>query len=230
MTFASHTLVKNGKPFIDLVLRQVIPFANRCLITISEKSTDGTLEVLEQLKKEFSDKVFIDFENVQSPGQLTQERQKQVDKTFEDWILFLDDDDYWPEENLKEMVELIEKGEDIDAYSVMPYQVIDEYHYDLSWYNKSFTKWFKNQKGVHYRFPWPRDLIYLNETLLYWKTNPRVPNLGKKFFHLSHIKNTSFRKEDWAVRFKEKAGIPSPFPEDQMKHIWKIYEQFNLFK
>jgi glycosyltransferase involved in cell wall biosynthesis len=226
-SFCSHTLVRNGMPFIDLVLRQVIPFANRCLVTISDKSTDGTLKVLRQLEKEFPNKVFIDFENVKSPGELTGERQKQVDKTYEDWILFLDDDDYWPKESLKEILLKIEASNEIDAYSVTPYQVIDEHHYDLNWHNKSFTKWFKNQKGINYRHPWPRDLIYLNDTLLYWKTNPRVPSLDKKFFHLSNIKSGSFRNEDWAVKFKDKIGTPHPIPESQMKHIWKIYEQFS---
>jgi len=152
-SFCSHTLVRNGMPFIDLVLRQVIPFANRCLVTISDKSTDGTLKVLRQLEKEFPNKVFIDFENVKSPGELTGERQKQVDKTYEDWILFLDDDDYWPKESLKEILLKIEASNEIDAYSVTPYQVIDEHHYDLNWHNKSFTKWFKNQKGINYRHP-----------------------------------------------------------------------------
>jgi len=32
---------------------------------------------------------------------------------------------------------------------------------------------------------------------------------------------------DWAVKFKDKIGTPHPIPEDQMKHIWKIYEQFS---
>ena len=226
-TFASHTLVRNGKPFVDLVLRQVVPFANRCLITISEKSTDGTLEILEQLKKEFPDKIFIDFENVQSPGQLTQERQKQVEKTFEDWILFLDDDDYWPEENLVKMVELINKEEDIDGYSVNPYQVIDKSHHDWDWRNKSFSKWFKNQKGINYRHPWPRDMIYLNDQVLYHKVNPRMKRIDTRFFHLSYIKGYSFRNEEWAKTFAHRIGSKVEIPQEMMKHIWKIYEQLN---
>ena len=100
MTFASHTLVKNGTPFIDLVLRQVIPFANRCLITVSTSSDDGTFQLLDKLESEHPDKIIINFENVDSPGELTQERQALVDETEEDWILFLDDDDYWPTSSL----------------------------------------------------------------------------------------------------------------------------------
>lgn len=229
----SHTLVRQGMPFIDLVLRQVIPFMNRCLVTISEKSTDGTLDVLMALEKEFPDKIKIDFENVQTPGELTNERQKQVGKTYEDWILFLDDDDYWPTESLEKMIELIEKNHDVDGFSINPYQVIDQRHYDGSWWNKWFSKWFKNQKGINYRGKWPQDMIYLNDQILYWKVNPRIPKVDQfytdfsypRFFHLSYIKGHSFRSEDWAGKFAHKIGTPIVFPKEEMKHIWKIYEE-----
>ena len=228
VTIASHTLVKNGMPFIDLVLRQAIPFVNRSLITVSRKSDDGTLEVVQKLQSEFPDKVFVDFEEISSPGELTGERQKQVEKTTEDWIWFLDDDDYWPTESIELMRGLIEMGVDVDGYSISPYQVVSKEHHDGSWSGKFFLKFFKNQPGINYRHPWPRDLIYLNDTLLYWKGNHRVPRIGRKmFYHLSNVKDHSFRSEDWAKRFKDKIGAPVKFPEDQMKHIWKIYEQFN---
>ena len=234
MNFVSHTLVRQGMPFIDLVLRQVIPFANRCLVTISEKSTDGTLQILRKLEKEFPDKIKIDFENVQSAGELTNERQKQVEKTYEDFILFLDDDDYWPTESLEKMIELIEKDNDVDGYSINPYQVIDQRHYDGGWWNKWFSKWFKNQSGINYRGKWPRDMIWLNDTMLYWKTNPCIPKVSQffdydypRFFHLSYIKGHSFRSEDWAKKFAHQIGTPIVFPKNEMKHIWKIYEELH---
>src|SRR5688572_8530366 len=112
-TIVSHSIVKNGQPFLDLILRQVEPYMNRMLITISEKSTDDSLEVLRKLEHDFPKKVRISFENVSDPSELTKERQKQVKDSYEDWILFLDDDDYWPEESLKEMKRLID--DDVDG-------------------------------------------------------------------------------------------------------------------
>ena len=230
-TVCSHTLVKQGKPFIDLVLRQVIPFMERCLITISEKSTDGTLEILRKLEKEFPNKLYISFEKVQSVGELTQERQKQLDQTVEDWCLFLDDDDYWPTDSIEEMIKWIEKeGDNVEGFVSRPYQVIDSRHYDGSWRYKWYLKWFRNQPGLNYRDPWPRDILYLNDTKLYWRFNKRVPRLPPKFFHLSYLKDYSFRDEKWAGHHAEAFWKGSdktqaiPFPEEVKKNVWKIYD------
>jgi len=224
-TICSHTLVRNGMPFIDLVLRQVLPFVNRMLITVSEKSNDSTLSLLERLRDEFPKKVFIDTESVGYPAELTLERQKQVEKTTEDWIWFLDDDDYWPTHEIEKIVKAIRKEEDVDGYSVNPYQVVDKNHYDNEWWNRSFSKFFKNQPGINYRGGWPRDMIFLNGTMLYWKTNPRMKRLPKaRFYHLSYIKSDSFRNRDWAQAFAHKGISPAKFTKEQKKDTERIFK------
>lgn len=233
-TFASHTLVKNGMPFIDLVLRQVLPYMHRCLITISEKSTDSTLQVLRRLEKEHPHKIKISFESVSSPGLLTKERQKQLDQTVEDWVLFLDDDDYWPTDQIKEMIKIIEKeGDNVEGFVSRPYQVIDQHHYDGSWKLKWYLKWFRNQPGLNYRHRWPQDLLYLNDTKLYWRFNKRLPRTPPRFYHLSYVKGHSFRDEKWARGFREKFWKSSnklsaiPFPESCKKDVCKIFDHLN---
>lgn len=223
----SHTIVKNGQPFIELVLRQALPFVNRALITVSEKSTDGTIDVLRKLEKEFDEKIRLDFENVATPSELTGVRQNQIQHTYEDWIWFLDDDDYWPTSSIEQVVELLDKKEDVDGYSFTPYQMVDARHYDLSWVDKSFTKFFKFQDGVHYRHPWPRDLIYKGDSVLYWKKNSRVPRVPIRFLHLSNLKDNSFRKESWAGKFKSDPGAVMEYPSEVMSDVWKIYETKN---
>ena len=104
-----------------------------------------------------------------------------------------------------------------------PYQVIDSTRHDAGWGNKWFTKWFKNG-GIEYRHPWPKDLIYKNGELLYWKKNPRVKRIEVPFFHLSYIKNHSFRLEEWASQYKHKVGPVAPISEIftvEMEKIWK---------
>jgi len=200
MKFCTHTIVKNGMPFIGLVLRQVIPFAHRCLITISTNSTDGTLEVLQNLQKEYPDKVVIDYESVQTVSMLTLERQKQVEKTTEDWILFLDDDDFWPYEALQSVLRAL--NDKVDALTVHPYQLLNKHEYDGNWNEKWFTKWIRKQSGLHYAKPWPRDLIFVNDRMLYWKKNPLVVKHPARYFHLSYLKDGSFRNEAWANKYK----------------------------
>ena len=227
---ASNTIVKNGQPFIGAVLRQALPYVNRAIITVSEKSDDGTLQTLRKIEKEFNPKVYIDFENVKSPGELTQVRQNQLMRVFEDWVWFLDDDDYWPTEKIEQMIELMEKhNEDkkVDAFTVCPFQVVDEKNYDLNWLNKWFTKFFKQQDGVHYRHPWPRDLIYKHDELLYWKKNSKVVKVPPRFFHLSYLKGGSFRNDEWAKKFGHTVGPMAKFPKEEMDNIWKIYDVLN---
>lgn len=216
-TLVSHTLVRDGMPYIDLVIRQVVPYVNRCLITISEKSTDGTLQAMRKLEREFPQKIRIDFENVKRPGLLTYERQRLIDKTIEDWVLFLDADDLWPNSSLEEIVKLIE-FDGFDAYSFNPYQVIDQEFYDADWKRKSFTKLFISN-GINYRKEWPRDLIYRYNESLYWKDNPKVKPVDIKYFHLSNLMKWRFRNEEWAKIFASSIGTPERYPEEVRKEL-----------
>lgn len=193
-TITSHTIVKNGMPFVPLVIKQVLPYMDRVLITISEKSNDGTKETLLELAEK-NPKIEIDYENVAQYGELTQVRQRQTDKTKEDWILFLDDDDYWPKEDLEGCLKLLDDS--IDGLAVMPYQLVDEEHYDLTWMvnnGRCFTKFFRN-KDINYRGAWPKDLIFMGDKPLFWKKNKeRVKRIEQyKFFHLAGLKPNSFR-------------------------------------
>jgi len=222
----SHTLIRNGEPFTKLIFRQVLPFVDKALITVSQKSNDGTLTSLDILQKEFPNKMVIDTENVSHPSELTKERQKQLSKTPNNaWVLFLDADDYWPISQLELIKELL--NEDVDGLSVNPFQIVNQDYHDISWNRKYFLKWFINQKGVHYEKPWPRDLIFKGKEFLYWKVNPRVPKVNARYFHLSNLMSWKFRDESWATEYKAKLGTLSYFERRWDEDIKKIYEAKN---
>jgi GT2 family glycosyltransferase len=159
---------------------------------------------------------------VTKPGDLTLMRQRMVNDTYEDWILFLDDDDLWYKESLDEIVKLLD--ENVDGYAVSPIQIIDQRYHDKFWYeNKFFTKLFKN-KNINYVNPWPRDLIMSGDRSLYWKKNNRVKKLFGKYFHLSGIKTSSFRKEKWTNdKYLEEVKQKELYPDWCKPHIEKIY-------
>lgn len=211
-------------PFIYTVIRNVLPFVDRSLITVSKKSNDGTLRKLDELQQEFPERVFVDYEDVSKPGDLTYIRQMQIGKTVEDWILFLDDDDYWPS-NYMDKIKRFYLNRDVDAYAVNPYQVINGQGYDISWRHKWFTKLFRNKKGLHYRKEWPRDIIFIGNDYLYWRANKRVERLMDiRYFHLSNVKHHSFRKEGWAKEFDDGVGEESPYPDYEKDNVLKIME------
>ena len=221
MAICSHTLVRNGMPFIGLVIRQVIPYVNRCLITISRQSTDGTIHAVKKLQQQFPQTVFIEWEDVSSPAELTHERQKQVANTFEDWILFLDDDDYWMHDELS-FIKRLCLDADVDAYAFNPYQIIDKEYYDDSWRNKWFTKLFRNKPGLHYEKPWPRDLIYLEKKELYWRTNKRVVKSPYRYIHLPLLKGYSFREQNGFEKYKYSIGKKALLPAVISEELEKI--------
>lgn len=203
---SSNTIVKNGMPFIGRVLRQIAPYMDKMIITLSCKSNDGTLNEIQQLVDLYPGKIVLDHEDVSSPAELTEVRNKQVSMTHSDWILFLDDDDFWPQDQLEACLKELDKDDDILAYSVSPYQLIDCEHYDSSWNNRSFSK-FLRTKDLRYIKPWPRDLpADKDNSPLYWKTHPKVKKLPFRFYHLSYLKSHSFRSEKWAESFKFSIG------------------------
>ena len=212
MTITSNTLVKNGMPFIGKVLRQVAPYMDEMIIAISRKSDDGTIKEINEALKDHMDKVTIIWEDVSKPAELTEVENEMVKISKSEWILFLSDDDYWPVDQLSLCLDELDKDDNILAYSVNPYQLIDFEHYDYSWRNKSFSK-FLRRKGLRFIKNWPRELAAdENNKALYWRKHPQVKCLPYKFYHLSYIKNHSFRTEDWATSFKQTLGNPMKLP------------------
>ena len=211
-TISANTIVRNGMPFIGKVLRQVAPLVDELRITISEKSNDGTVREVDKVFEDFPGKVFVDFENVENQGELTQVQQAQADKSTGEWILFLSDDDYWPINEFRKCVVELDKNPDVLAYSINPYQLLDYEHYDASWNNKSFSK-FLRKEGMKYIGTWPRELPSDKYGKpLYWKTHARVQRLQHRFYHLSYLKDSSFRNEEWAKQFRFKRGKPVKLP------------------
>lgn len=221
----SNTLVKNGMPFIGKVLEQVQPYIQKCVITISNKSNDGTIQTIESLAKKYPEKFDIEFENMGTVAELTFSRQEMIYRSKDaDWIMFLDDDDYWDYKSLGKAVEYVNHIREADGFAFNPYQVVDKSHYNDSWRNKWFTKLFRNI-DINYRGLFPRDLIYTANTSLYWRDNLNVIRLPIRFFHLSDIKNHSFRTEKWATEFAQ--GLPqeaTKFGNNEKEILNAIFE------
>ena len=194
-------------PFIGKVLEQVEPYMEEMLITISAKSSDETWKVIEDFKIKYGNKIRIFTENVEEPSHLTGIRNEQVKDTNSDWILFLDDDDYWAKDQLELCLAELDKDPEMLGYAVSPYQLVDFEHYDDYWLQKKFFTKFLRQKGLQYIKPWPRDLpADKNASKIYWKTHPKCKVLPYHYYHLSALKDSSFRNEEWAKKFTDKKG------------------------
>ena len=213
MTITSNTLVRNGMPYIGKVLKQVAPFMDEMVICISEGSNDGTKEEIMKVMAPYQGKIVWMTENVKNKGDLTEVENEMVRKSTSDWVLFLSDDDYWPRDELVSCLALLGSDPPISAYSVTPYQLIDLEHYDSSWDNKSFSKFLRNDE-LNFKGPWPKDMPFTGNVSLYHGHSPQiVKKLPYRFYHLSYMKETSFRKEDWVPdRWRLKFGQAVKMP------------------
>lgn len=197
----SNTIVKNGMPFIGKVLEQAAPLMDKMVITLSEKSNDGTKDEILKIIKKYPDKITLLYENVNSPTELTAERNKQLQYSNSDWILILDDDDYWETDQLKGCLAELPEDPEILACAVNPIQLLDRETYNNKWEGKKwFSKFMRKCPELHYIRPWPRDLP-INGKILHWKYCDKIKNLPYRFYHLTNLKNSSFRKEGWAKWF-----------------------------
>ena len=136
-----------------------------------------------------------------------------------DIIWFLDDDDFWEEDHARACIKSLQEN-DIDAVSVNPYQVVGLDTRDRGWKLKYFTKFFKNV-NINYRKPWPHDLIFKGDELLYWRVNKRAPRVPYKFFHLSEVKSHSFRNHE-LKEYKNQEFYPVPLGVELPKPIHEI--------
>jgi len=211
----SHTLVRNGMPYIGKVLRQVAPFMDEMVICVSKSSNDGTKEEIGSFMKDWGHKVILMEEDVKTKGELTEVENEMVRKSTGDWVLFLSDDDYWPQDQLQLCLNELDKDPKIYAYSVNPYQLIDEEHYDDSWRNKFFAKFLKNE-DLNFKGAWPKDMPFYGNVSLYHGHTPQISKkLPYRFYHLSYMKEFSFRKEDWVpdrwrLKFGQAVKMPKP--------------------
>ena len=202
-------------PFIGKVLRQIAPLVDELIITISEKSNDGTIKEVSRVYEDFSGKILVDFENVSHPGELTKVEQAQVDKSKGDWILFLSDDDYWPTEELKKCLEELDKDKDVLAYDVSPYQLINEFQHDTRWRGHKWFSKLLRREGLRYIKDWPEELpADKNNEPLYWRTHSQVKHLPYYFYHLALLKSYSFRTEQWMQPHNSNKSYRDPYPGD----------------
>lgn len=214
MMLTSNTILKNDQPFVEKVLRNALEVVDEMIITVSCKSTDGTKEIVERLEKEFPSKIILSYEDVQDVRQLTWIRQVQLDQSRGEWIWFLDGDDLWNPETVKEIKKHFD--DDVDGISVDAWQLTGLESYDQEWWNKSFTKFFRKSPDVHYEGNWPQDWICKGDKRLYWKDDKKqVPRMSQfKFYHLALLKAYSFRQEHDSYKYKK--IVPTKLPKEDI--------------
>ncbi|OGC69092.1 hypothetical protein A2415_05365 [candidate division WWE3 bacterium RIFOXYC1_FULL_39_7] len=158
MKIAGHCLVKNEARFVWFSVMSVLPYVDRILIW-DTGSTDGTLEIIEEMKKtEY--RVRIDFKEY---GNVTKDtfwkaRQDMLNVTSEDWIIMVDADEVWWDESIRKVTDEIKvNGEKLESIVVPTVNLVgDIFHFQedkAGLYELVGRKGHLNLRGVNRKIP-----------------------------------------------------------------------------
>lgn len=150
MKITAHTLVKNEARFIWYSVMSVLPYVDRLRIW-DTGSTDGTLEIIDEIKKQpqakgkiyykyrpmklFDEQIIrqemLDTVEEDSLDEFGKIRQEMLDETTADWFIMLDADEIWWESSIKRVIRFIhQNGHKYESLIVPTINLVgDLYHY-----------------------------------------------------------------------------------------------------
>lgn len=149
MIITAHTLVKNEARFIWYSVMSVLPFVDRVRLW-DTGSTDGTLEIIEEIKKHplakgkifFEKRTIIPFDEQLARQLMLDEhnkvvesfedvRQDMLDATSADWFIMVDADEIWWDSSIKQLISFVRKeGHKYESVVVPTINMVgDMYHY-----------------------------------------------------------------------------------------------------
>lgn len=129
----AHTLVKNEALWLWYSVSSVIDHVDKVLLW-DTGSTDGTLDIISELKRIYPDKILFKRREVNTAEEFTEARQEMLDVTKSEWFLMLDGDEIWWEASIKKVVETINaEGGSLESIVVPTVNLVgDVFHYQGS--------------------------------------------------------------------------------------------------
>lgn len=207
----SHTITKNSAEFIESVLRQILPYTTRSIVSVDVDSKDDTKEILLRLKREFPHLEILEYKVKNYLIDLVKERNRQIGLTTEDIIWIVDDDEYYFENEICDIFNKIEKTNN-DSYSVKFWFLTDKYHYNPA-RGKRTLRIFKND-GRKWRGEFGNEFI----------PTKTCEHLNNYYIHLSYVKSYSWRNEFGKKQYTKQAPI-AELPKEICQKLEPFWEQ-----
>ena len=229
MTIYAHTLVKNEARWLWFSVTSVINYIDKLLLW-DTGSSDGTLEIVEELKKKYPGKIdFRQYGGITSET-FTKARQEMLEATGSDWFIVLDGDEVWWEDSIAKLTGFIRDNGDKYESVVVPTTnlVGDIYHYqeeEAGMYKIDgrvghLTIRFINRSipGLYTAKPHGQHGYYdENNILIQGRTPAKRMFVDRSYMHLTHLIRSSGLMEDRKVPkrdIKYKYELGRPFPKD----------------
>ena len=228
MRIWANTLVKNEDRFLWFSVMSVINQVDKILIW-DTGSTDATISQIQKIKKLYPDKVdFRQVGNVTAES-FTRMRDEMLQKTLADWVILVDGDEVWWDEEIQKVIKLIRtQGNELESIVNIYYNLVgDIYHYQeksAGMYEIDDQKGHLNIRalntkipGLHVANPHPQDAYFDKFGIPIQQRDPkkRIKLSGPNYFHLTHLVRSTLQNNEVPKRsMKLKYEIGNRLPYD----------------
>lgn len=217
-----HSIVCNEERWIWYSLMSVIDHVDEIMVW-DTGSTDNTVKIIKSID---NPKIKFKQYGPVDPDSFTKAHQEMLNQTQTDWLLWLDGDEIWPEESIKETIKEI-KTNNYEFLVSSYYNLIgDIYHYQESKggkyqigpYSGHITIRAVNVKkipGLKFSKPHGQIGLFDQKNILIQDRKPFRTKFLKDspYLHATHLLRSSTRDKDVQVpkrkpKFKYELGIP----------------------
>ncbi len=203
-TLTAHCLVKNEENFVGFAIRSVIDYVDQ-MIVFDTGSTDKTVVIIEELAKQYPDKIIFEEKGPCDKIRHTQLRQEMLERTTTDWFMVLDGDEVWTKRGMEEACALIREQSDLIFIAVDIYLPVGDIFHD---HNRKLvekingikslelTRFYRKQPGLNWQGAFG-EWLYNNEGKLVWYDPSQGKSLKNRFWHMTHLERSSLDGNDY---------------------------------
>lgn len=231
MKIWAHTIVKNEARYVWFAVMSVINHVDKVLLW-DTGSTDGTDEIIKEIKKRYPEKVVLKFIGNVDIHEYTQVRQQMLEQTIKkaDWFIVVDGDEVWWDESIKEIIDVCNSNRKIESVVTRFKNMIgDIYHYQEEAAGKYNIDGHKghltiramstNIPGLHQKNPHGTHGFFDESGVLVQErdSTKRFHIMSPGYLHFTNLTRSLSRDGDLKVSkrsFKYKYEIGNPVPLD----------------
>lgn len=225
----AHILVKNEANFIWYSVMSILNFVDKVMLW-DTGSSDGTLEIINEIIKEDKRKKII-FKKLNlgffDEGQV---RQQMLDETKSDWFIVVDGDEIWWNSSIQEVTDEINKnGRELESIVVPTINLVgDIFHYqekEAGKYKLLGMKGHYNLRAINRRIPGLKSYgehgvwgwVDGENKMIQDRDSKNIKFVNAPYLHATHLQRAGKRREDNKVfkrAFKLKHELGIPFAND----------------
>ena len=224
----AQTLVKNEEKWLWYSVISIINHVDKILLW-DTGSTDGTLKIIEELKKKYPGKIdFRQYGEVTSET-FTKARQEMLEATDSDWFIVVDADEVWWEDSIKKVLDAIqEEGDKLESIVVPTVNLVgDIYHqqpsstgkYKIAGRTGHYNLRAINRKipglqalGPHGKMGWADG----EGKMIQDRDSEKVKFVDAPYLHATNLKRAGLGKDADVIKRKKKLKyeLGKSFPKD----------------